>query len=729
MNKLLFSFLMSLFALTAGAVPAKPGVWKSITLENGTTVRAQLSGDEFMHFYVGEDGTRYVADESTGMFRVQTDASLSELGRRAVMRRMPLASRMKPASKRREAGKSVFQGTKKGLVILAQFSDVKFQSSYGLGFFKNIVNGINFSSGNYGGSVRDYFRAQSNGQFDLDFDVVGPCPLKHQMSYYGRNVSNEDAHAGEMVAEACIWAHENGIDFSQYDWDGDGYVDQVFVVYAGYGEADGGASNTIWPHMYYLSESDYGKTLEYNGVTIDTYACANELSNSSHKANGIGTFCHEFSHCMGFPDLYDSNYNGWFGMNQFDLMDSGNYNNDGFTPAGYSAYEKNECGWITLHDMTDIKESEHVSGLKPVSQYGDAYIIKNKGNNDEYYVVEYRKRDAWDRYLPGEGVMVTHVDYDKDIWDWNVPNTKNGVYYASDDVNLTNRLTNTHPRLTIFHADNDETTWSLDTDLYPSDGNHSLSPTSIPSASVYTKNSNGTRYMHVAVNDIELSADKSTASMTFAPVGNSGGTDPSNPSDGTTVFYESFDKCSGTGGNDNLWSGNIANANANTDRVGWESTNGSIRGANKCIKLGTSSKAGTVTSPSFSLDGTATLTFKAGAWDSAKDGTQLTLSTSAGSIDETEFTMQHGAWTEFTTTLSANGLTDITFSTSGGRFFLDEVKVVGGSSSGVNIVPVDGTHKVVAGYYSLDGTRLQAPQRGMTIVRYADGSTRKVVMK
>ena len=331
-----FTLWVVLFVvLSAMAVPAKPGVWRTISLTDGTQVKVQLVGDEFMHYYQSADGTRYLYDAASATYQVYSDSQFSNSRRKAVARRAKANNRR--AVRRKANVTNIFQGTKKGLIILAQFTDSKFQSGHDRALYNKIANAENYTDNGFKGSVKDYFKAQSAGQFELDFDVVGICQLKNPCSYYGGNASTgDDLHAGEMVAEACQWAATQGVDFSKYDWDGDGEVDQVFVLYAGKGEADGGAASTVWPHEFALSYSDYGKSLSLSGVIVDTYACSAEL-NDRDQLDGIGTFCHEFSHCMGFPDLYDTGYSGWFGMGDYDLMSAGNYNGDGRCPAGYSA--------------------------------------------------------------------------------------------------------------------------------------------------------------------------------------------------------------------------------------------------------------------------------------------------------------------------------------------------------------------------------------------------------
>lgn len=257
--KRLFTLWVVLFVvLSAMAVPAKPGVWRTISLTDGTQVKVQLVGDELMHYYQSADGTRYLYDAASATYQVYSDSQFSNSHRKAVARRAKANNRR--AVRRKANVTNIFQGTKKGLIILAQFTDYKFQSGHDRALYNKIANAENYTDNGFKGSVKDYFKAQSAGQFELDFDVVGICPLKNPCSYYGGNAyTGDDLHAGEMVAEACLWAATQGIDFSQYDWDGDGEVDQVFVLYAGKGEADGGAASTVWPHMYYLSESDYGK--------------------------------------------------------------------------------------------------------------------------------------------------------------------------------------------------------------------------------------------------------------------------------------------------------------------------------------------------------------------------------------------------------------------------------------------------------------------------------------
>lgn len=724
-----FTLWVVLFVvLSAMAVPAKPGVWRTISLTDGTQVKVQLVGDEFMHYYQSADGTRYIYDAASATYQVYSDSQFSNFRRKAVARRAKANNRR--AVRRKANVTNIFQGTKKGLIILAQFTDSKFQSGHDCALYNNIANAENYTDNGFKGSVKDYFKAQSAGQFELDFDVVGICPLKNPCSYYGGNTSTgDDLRAGEMVAEACQWAATQGIDFSKYDWDGDGEVDQVFVLYAGKGEADGGAESTIWPHEFALSASDYGKSLSLSGVTVDTYACSAEL-NGRGKLGGIGTFCHEFSHCMGFPDLYDTGYSGWFGMGAYDLMSAGNYNGDSKCPAGYSAYEKHECGWLTYQDVTHIDEALHVAGLKAISDGGSAYVIKNKAHEDEYYIIENRQNTGWDAYLPSEGVMITHVDYDANIWLYNTPNAQDKYYDENDNVYY-----NDHQRLTIFRAGRSTSDDGVTSDLYPYNTNNSLTAESNPAATLYNKNSDGTKYMHVDITDISVASDR-TASLTFRKADRSdvgGGTDPDTPvtPSGSVLLYESFDKCGGTGGNDDKWNGNIAGSStiaAEYDNQGWTST-GKIYSGNECVRLGNSSTAGVITTPAFSVNGSAYLSFKAGGWDGTNDATTLTLSVNNGTLSKTSVRIPKGSWNQFGVTITATGTVKVTFKADKQRFFLDEVKVVDPTiDSGIHDI-VAGEENGIVAYYSLNGSRLNGPRPGVCIVRYANGEVRKVVIR
>ncbi|MBQ7663198.1 MAG: M6 family metalloprotease domain-containing protein [Prevotella sp.] len=725
MKKFLLSLSLSLMMTSAMAVPAKSGIWKTIKLENGTEVRAQLKGDEHAHYWMAEDGQRYVEKEDN----VFTTISSEEITSRAQARRavMKNASRLRSPRKVEMGERTSYFGKKKGLVILAQFTDKKFQTSNNLALYKRIMNEEGFNEGNFVGSVSDYFKAQSAGQFELEFDVVGPYTMNNSYSYYGKNDnSGNDTNPEAMIIEACNQANAE-VNFADYDWDDDGAVDQVFVLYAGTGEADGGSKSTIWPHMYYLSATNRQLTLD--GVTVDTYACSNEVT-PNNAIEGIGCFCHEFSHCMGFPDFYDTAYNGWFGMDAFDLMCSGSYNGNTFIPAGYTAHEKMMCGWQDPIVLSD--KDTTVTSLQPMSNNGETFIIYNDGHTDEYFMIENRQKSGWDAGYPARGLMITHVDFDKNIWEFNCPNTE--ITATSVEHKNYGYPLNDHQRMTIVHADNDDdskyfssyyggyTNYTTSTDLYPYSKNDSLTPTSKPAPKLYNNNKKGKKTVEWAITNIKQNAN-GTMEFKYRAPGSSSGENPDTiptpgpTPDGDALFYESFDQCTGTGGKDGSWSGTVAQATFNPDNEGWTTLGNCAYGAYGCARFGKSEVSGIVSTPQFTINGSATLTFEAGAWNAKKDGTTLLLEVTNGfTVTPSELTMTKGAWTSYTATIEGTGNVKLTFSPAN-RFFLDEVKVVENASTGIKTVK-SATQAIRI--YTLDGRYVgsdkNALPRGMYII-------------
>ena len=506
MKKTLFLSMLMATALSVSAIPPKKGLKKPIVLDDGTTVLAELRGDEFRSYWQTDDGKCYSKDAATGVYHEVDVASFTPSKKRlqlqeATLNDASIKLRKHSIGKRLGISSEGYFGERRGIIILAQFKDKKFNKSHTAAYYQNLANQEGFTT-NYGhvGSVRDYFKDQSNGQFILDFDVYGPVTLPNNYAYYGAHTDSgsdeeNDAHPGTMVAQACKQASEEyDIDFSQYDWDNDGSVDHIFVIYAGQGEADGGGDDTIWPHQHYLAYSDYGSSLSLGGMNINKYACGNEQATSqiynaatgkyrtTVVANGIGTICHEFSHCLGFPDMYDTNYKN-YGMGSWDLLDQGSYNgknSKGYQPACFTGYERVSAGWV---DPIVLSEPTTVKGLKPISQYGSVFVVYNDENHDEYYLLENRQQDGiWDGALPGSGLMITHVDYDALLWSRNCVNTE--VNYSDTYGEAYAKYDNDHQRCTIFHADN--TTYGESTDLYPNNGNNALTNLSTPAATVYT---------------------------------------------------------------------------------------------------------------------------------------------------------------------------------------------------------------------------------------------------
>lgn len=718
------SLIVALLAFTcpSRSVPAKRGVWRTVTLSNGLTVKARLCGDEHAHWWQAEDGSCFDVDSlGKGKAVVPQELMSKARSRMAARRQAARRANSKKASQRIATNSNTgkFQGQRHGLIILVNFADSKFNTSkFGptQTLYSRIANEANYGENNFKGSISDYFKAQSGGQFLLDFDVAGPVTLPNGYSYYGQNDDDGyDKRPTKMVREACQ-AVDGSVDFSKYDWDGDGEVEEVFVVYAGNGEHDTtNQPNLIWPHMDNLA--NYKEQLTLDGVTINTYACASEL-NGDKTLSGIGTFCHEFSHCMGFPDMYDTASDGNnFGMGSWDLMDYGSYNGYGYVPAGYSGYEKMVCGWTT---PIELDKPMTVNGMERLADMGQTYIIYNKGNRNEYYILENRQQSGFDKYLPGSGLLIERVDYDKDIWEWNAVNTTNGGYYPEGSSTPSY---NDHQRITIFHANNIENDGNNAT--YPYASLDSLTDSSQPAATVWNANADGTYLMHCRVYGITQNADGTVAFSFGWADGNATGTNDS------ILFKETFAKCAGTGGNDGKFSGNIAFSVFEPDNDGWKHIDGLagnyMYAANRCARFGNSSKSisGWVVSPAFTLQGdTAVISFRAAGWNAEAEGTGLDVSvsgTDAKLLDNGNLTMKKGEWTTYSLRVKGSGRCTITFM-PGKRFFLDDVMVKREkpkASTGISGVRhADG--KAAQAVYTLDGRRvgydLRALPHGIYIV-------------
>ena len=705
-TRCVLGLLLLATAAQTQAMPAKRGQWQTLTLTDGTTVTAQLVGNEHLHYYQTADGQIYTATETEGIYQ-KTSATLLE-------QRARWRAPRKASGPRREFGVPThYTGSKKGIIILVNYTDVKFKTANNQARFDAIANQENYSASPFTGSVHDYFLAQSYGQFDLTFDVVGPVQLAHNRSYYGADSGGEgnDIRPGEMVKETCE-AVNSQVAWSDYDWDGDGEVDQVFILYAGQGQADGGAASTIWPHEWEMTEA-YGSKLRLQNTYINTYACGPELNGNS-QINGIGTICHEFTHCLGLPDFYDTRtttYTTNYGMGCWSLMDYGCYNNGGYTPCDYTGYERWFCGWI---DPIEIEPGQtlEVEGMKPISSSPDVYIAYNPATENEYYILQNIQQEGWNAYAPDEGLLVMHVDYNKAVWQANEVNN-----------------TSSRQRCTIVPADNSFSYYNESTDCYPYNSKKSLGNSTTPAAKLYNSNTDGKKLLNVEFTNITMA---NNGTISFKAVNNNAasvtpGPDPDpDPETGDIVFYESFDQCNGTGGNDGKWSGNVASSTFTPDNSGWQANKS--YGGNQCARFGSTTSVGQLTMPAFTMpaEGEAVLTFLAAPWSSTNDGTGLLVEVVQGSasLSESEFELTTGQWTACTVTITGSGTVQLAF-TPGKRWFLDEVKVskAKGEATGIAAVaPSQSDHKV---YFDLGGRRVATPTRPGIYV--ANG--RKVVRK
>lgn len=703
--------ILVLSSLAVMAVPARRGQWVTITLADGTTVRAEARGDERIHYWQSADGERFVRNDSTGVFHRWDDSDAQRL--MAKRRLTAHVRRSKSPATRAGSTSSLFTGQKKGLIILVQFADKQFSQNDPVALYRAVANEQGYNKNGFKSSVKDYFRAQSGGAFEMDFDVAGPVTMSKNYSYYG---NNDDAMVGEMIHDACV-AVDDSIDFSRYDWDKDGKAEEVYVLYAGYGQADHASNDKyIWPHMFYLSEYSYytNKPLVLDKTTIDTYACSNELDASS-TLNGIGTICHEFSHCLGIPDMYDVLDSGNFGMGSWDLMDYGCYNDDGFTPCSYTGYEKMFVGWST---PLVLNADTIVSRLEPISEGGQSAMVNNPANPNEYFILDNRQLRGYDAGLPGHGLIVIHIDYDKEIWDANLVN--------STGYDEETGLTNAHQRATIFHADNDDDFYTQAGDAYPYQGNDSLTASSSPATFLYNKNVDGTYNLGFGLWDITQNSDGTMSFRFGIDTLQTDNTPVGNPADGI-LLNETFDQCKGTGGNDGMFNGSIASAAFVPDLSGWGAN--FAYGGDGCARFGNSKSVGTgiVVTPTFTLAGdTVTFSFRAAGWDANGDGTDLYLGLSNSSFkfvengsSDIKLTMAKGQWTIFSVRIVGKGTATVTFSPSK-RFFLDDVKATVPVSTGITSVATLRRATTGGRIYSISGqymgTDLQVLPHGIYIV-------------
>ena len=500
--------IVCLISVSTSAVPAQR-IKKSITLADGSKVEVTFSGDEYFSYFRADDGRVFRRQRNEVYERISDEEFKSLINVTREKRQASNARRVNKVQKHVNSISGGLYGKKRGLVILVNFSDNEFKAAHTQLFYNRYFNESGFSDNGFMGSVGDYFLAQSYGHFGVDFDIVGPYTLPNTMAYYGTPVYNSegkrtanDIHPADMAWDAIQLA-DSDVDYSQYDWNDDGVVDQVFIIYAGYAEAQGADSNTIWPHEWTVAAaSNAPQTPMLDGMYINTYGCSSELMGADDTQNptgipdGIGTPCHEFSHCLGLPDFYDTSAEGGgYGMACWDLMSAGSYNGpsglSGVCPSGYTSYERWVSGWLT---PTEINSETEITGMKPLTQSPEAYILYNDKKKNEYYLLENRQLDGYDLCQYGHGLLIVHVDYDASAWTNNTVNA---------DVN--------HQRLNLIPADNSfalNQVSDLAGDPYPGVNNNTrLTNSSTPASTLFNKNVDGTYLMNKSIENISESSD------------------------------------------------------------------------------------------------------------------------------------------------------------------------------------------------------------------------------
>ena len=468
MKRQFFSLFLILMAATAmWAAPALRGPF-TVTQADGTLLTIEQFGDEYYHWTETADGTLVVPTrqgyfvavinekgELTASDVLAHEAQLRDskeqqlVNQQATRRALFHQQGQRAQAERRTMSISIkskylpHDGSPRILTILAAYQDLDFTVNEPKLAFDQYLNGDEIVDlGNMNTlqlcSVRQYFNTCSNGLFTPQFDVVGPVKLPQDMEYYGgKEAGGSDDKFYQLCKDAYQAVKDSVDDWSLYDNDNDGNVELVCIIYAGYGQNQGGENSTIW------AKASRQNIAIDNNMRITFFNCSSELfnptKNESHDyswyINGTGAFIHEMSHCMGLPDLYQTTgtYADNQGMESWSIMDYGLYNRNGFAPSSYNAWEREVMGWDI---MEPISAPTQVNLLKPWEDGGMAYKIVNDSNDNEYIVIENIQKQGLNKYARGHGLLVYHVAY------------------PYSEINMTDHPNNTvgHPAVAVVPA-------------------------------------------------------------------------------------------------------------------------------------------------------------------------------------------------------------------------------------------------------------------------------------
>ena len=457
LKKKLFTIALSLFC--AGqlmAVPALPG--KMVAKQaDGTMITIQKLGDEHYHMTVTEDGyplkynfatNNYEYAELTEQGLVSSNIVAMPVAQRdarakAYLQKLDKEVMMQLAEKQFSAAKvNALQsvaakksnangpkrvrisdvpttGKQKVLNILVEFSNCKFSMSDPKAYYDRFFHEKGFNENGSYGSVHDYYYEGSGHNYDPDIDCYGPIQVSGTYQSYAGNEGTENAY--KMIQEACKLLHQQGVDLSPYDTDGDGVVDNVYVIYAGYGQADSNKPNTIWPHSWNLS--NIGADIQLGNVKIDRYATSQEINGQSNKPVGIGTFVHEFGHVLGLADHYNTmNAAASNTPGAWDVMCAGSYNGDQNCPATFTAFERYSLDWLKLTELNATTDT--FVTVTPLEDKNAAFRVSIPNKNYEYFIIENRQPGNWFLTNNPGGVMETHIAYNRNQWQFNTLNNE-----------------------------------------------------------------------------------------------------------------------------------------------------------------------------------------------------------------------------------------------------------------------------------------------------------------
>lgn len=733
MKKLLFTLLLCIAScVSTYAIPAYPYPVK-LTMPDGSTLTIVGHGDEFRHYVTTLDGYTIVRGEDQ-FYRyakiengelVPTAMLAHDEGLRNTVEKEFLMQQAKYLIPSRETKRMVrLQETEqvqrritgnenyKGLVVLVNYSDRSFRlgANAAQAHFNDMMNAENWTSYQdlgrtfrVTGSVRDYFRDNSYGKFNPTFDVVGPVDINYSSTYCrgGDNMSS--------ILNSVITKIDSSVDFSKYDSDGDGSVDMIYFIFAGYPSSNSGNNeNYLWPHAsdlgYYISSRKDGKYL-------GRYACSTELygweNYGNTELNGIGVICHEFSHVLGYMDHYDVNYGGHEMPGNWDVMSGGSYNGDYMScPAGYNAYERYAAGFLAPTVISKTNDGETIT-LENIQENQSACLIKTPVSK-EYFLLENRQKVKWDASLPGHGMLV-----------WRVDSTNANRWYYNQ-VNSTD-----HPYFQLIRAGG----WKGDgkdgqADPFPgSKGVTSITNETTPASLLtYSKRTN----------DISLKRIRENSGViTFVVQTDGSNIQEDNDLPEGVIFYESFNGCVGVGGNDNIWNSSQKPDVFLADNEDWSYK--TVAGLNQCARFGSSAATReSVLTPTIKIEAGHyyELAFKASPF--ATDGQSWTLSVNSGNAilknlaDEAQepatsvtFKMERNKWNDLSFLVTGSGAQVFKFygaTSVSKRIVLDEVYVYDRTEEfvdGISLQPM--TSAQDDAWYDLTGRVVTLPTHGVYI--------------
>ena len=409
--------------------------------------------------------------------------------------------------------------TYKQLVILIEFNgdSTYFSMEHPREFYDSVFNMKGFNKMDGKGCVADYFRDQSSGQFNLEFDVYGPYRIEQKGQPYDSPTDNIRNYGREaMIAATRQFLTENPeMDYQQYDWNGNNAINQVIYIFAGYSGNQGSQKvyGYLWPNT-----SSFATIQAPGGLSISNYTCSAEKF-SNGRLCGLGTICHEFTHSLGLPDIYPvANEAGYSVCDEWDLMDGGNFTNYGWCPPNFTSLEKWLLGWLSF---TELDEPATITDMKSVEDEGEIYRIKH--SDSEWLLLENRQQRGWDAGVPGKGLVIFHVYYDASVWRGNTVNNNpdkrrfelvhaDGIDYDQWAFLLVERGV-TSQSAVYQNPSNRMNSWLLSGSPYPwtndsaSFVNNSLTVTSVPAPRMNYPDVHGDTILNKPITNIQMSED------------------------------------------------------------------------------------------------------------------------------------------------------------------------------------------------------------------------------